>query len=261
MIHRFYNYIAILICLTGLSASQPVAPEKLDLYLLIGQSNMAGRGSLPAEGAKTAPGIWVINAENEWVPAKDPLHYDWLKGVGVGPGLAFAQEIQKLSPRKEIGLIPCAVGGTSINEWVPGVKPKHTEILPYDAMLARVQEAQKYGKIKAILWHQGEQDSNPTEVKLYEEKLEKFFIRLRKDLNAPKTPILIGTLADFYVKDFSEAGTINEIMARYVNSHKNTYLISSKGLTHKGDKVHFSSEAAEELGRRYAQALIQRKNQ
>lgn len=259
MIRRFYNYIAVLACLTGLSASRPAAPEKLDLYLLIGQSNMAGRGPLPVEGAQTAPGIWVIDAQNEWVPAKDPLHYDWLKGVGVGPGLAFAKEIQKLNSGKEIGLIPCAVGGTSINEWVPGVKPKHTEILPYDAMLARVREAQKRGKIKAILWHQGEQDSNPTEVKLYEEKLEQFFIRLRKDLNAPKTPILIGTLADFYVRDFPEAGTINELMARYVSTHRNTYLVSSQGLKDKGDKVHFSSEAAEELGLRYAQALIHKK--
>jgi len=35
---------------------------------------------------------------------------------------------------------------------------------------------------------------------------------------------------------------------------KNTAFVSSDGLDHKGDQVHFSAESYRELGRRYARA-------
>jgi hypothetical protein len=34
-------------------------------------------------------------------------------------------------------------------------------------------------------------------------------------------------------------------------------VVSSSGLTHKGDQLHFDSPSLRELGRRYAQALIE----
>lgn len=250
------NFV-LAIGISAIGMGNSIAPKKMDLYLLIGQSNMAGRGPLSPTASDTNPGIWVINAQNEWVAAADPLHYDYAKAVGVGPGLEFAREMKRYNPKKSIGLIPCAVGGTSINEWAPGIQPKHTDIYPYDAMIQRVKEARKHGKIKAILWHQGEQDSNPKGVVNYEQKLEAFFSRLRKDIGASDTPILIAAIGDFYVRDFPDAGTINAFMKHYAESHPHVSFVSSAGLTDKGDKVHFNSESARELGRRYANALIQ----
>ncbi|WP_215238998.1 sialate O-acetylesterase [Dyadobacter helix] len=119
-----------------------------------------------------------------------------------------------------------------------------------------MKAAQKYGTIRAILWHQGEQDSNPEAVKSYEQKLAAFFQRLRKDLHTPDTPILIGTLADFYIPANPEAATINQIIRQYVATKPNVYLVSATGLTDKGDAVHFDTPSACELGRRYAQALL-----
>ena len=41
---------------------------------------------------------------------------------GVGPGLIFAKELLSLqhSAGDEIGLVPCAIGATSMDEWLPG---------------------------------------------------------------------------------------------------------------------------------------------
>lgn len=231
------------------------APGKMDLYLLIGQSNMAGRGVVTASDQLVTPGVWVINAANEWIPAVDPLHYDKPTAVGVGPGLEFARQVHKRNPKRDIGIIPCAIGGSRITDWDPGVKHDQTGIYPYDAMLARVKEAMKHGRLKAILWHQGEGDSSPERVALYEQRLEAFFKRLRKDIGAKKVPIILGTLGDFYEKKNPSAVQINKIILNFPAKHPHFSVATSVGLNHKGDTTHFDAESAREFGRRYAEAL------
>ena len=227
----------------------------MDLFLLIGQSNMAGRGPLDAASETTHPNIWVLDAQNEWVVAKDPLHFDKPAVVGVGPGLAFAGRWLELNPESTLGLIPCAVGGSGIADWEPGQKHAQTGIYAYDAMLQRMRIAQQRGRIKAILWHQGESDSNPAGNKVYEEKLSAFFARLRRDLDASDTAIIIGTLGDFIVKKNSNASPINQIITNFPQNHPNVHVVSSAGLSHKGDTTHFDTPSARELGKRYAQKL------
>jgi len=233
-------------------------PDKMDLYLLIGQSNMAGRGTTDAASQPNSPKIWTINRQNEWKTAADPLHQDKPAVVGVGPGLTFAQEILKKHPGSPIGLIPCAVGGSGIDDWQPGAKHEQTGIYAYDEMLARVKEAQKRGTIKGIIWHQGESDSSPEKKDAYAAKLADFFKRLRRDTHTENVPLVVGTLGDFYVAKNPEAAVINQIVADYARSQKLVSLASASGLTHKGDDTHFDTTSARELGRRYAEAFLKK---
>lgn len=235
-------------------------PDRMDLYLLIGQSNMAGRGATDAASRPDSPKIWAINRHNEWKIAADPLHEDKPAVVGVGPGLTFAQEILKQNPDRPIGLITCAVGGSSIDDWQPGAKHEQTGIYAYDEMLARVKEAQKRGTIKGIIWHQGESDSSPEKKDHYQAKLEDFFRRLRKDTHTENVPVVVGTLGDFYVAKTPAAAFINTVIADYAKSNKLVYLASASGLTHKGDDTHFDTPSARELGRRYAEAFLTKKD-
>ena len=48
----------------------------LHLYLLIGQSNMAGRGEVAKEDRTPHPRVLKLDKKDEWVPAVDPLHFD-----------------------------------------------------------------------------------------------------------------------------------------------------------------------------------------
>ncbi len=237
------------------TVSKKPASEQLDLFLLIGQSNMAGRGPLDAAPKAANPSIWVVNADNEWVVARDPLHFDKPAVVGVGPGLAFAERWLELNPKAKIGLIPCAVGGSGIDDWQPGQKHAQTGIHAYDAMLQRVRFAQQKGRIKAILWHQGESDSNPAGNKVYAQKLDEFLTRLRRDLDAPDTPVILGTLGDFIVEKNPDALPINLIIDSFPENHPNVYVVSSSNLNHKGDVTHFDTPSARELGKRYAEIL------
>ena len=99
---------------SGESAAPPL-PGKDDfhLFLLAGQSNMAGRGAIEAEDQVPHPRVLALNAAGEWVPAVAPLHWD--KSVaGVGLGRSFGIALAEAEPDITIGLIPAACGGSPI---------------------------------------------------------------------------------------------------------------------------------------------------
>src|SRR5690348_16969070 len=89
-----------------------LAQQKIDsnfhLYLLIGQSNMAGRGQVDEESKVINPQILMLDSLNKWLPATDPVHFDKPSIVGVGPAISFAKNLLGDNKKIRIGLIPCA---------------------------------------------------------------------------------------------------------------------------------------------------------
>src|ERR1700733_9583755 len=59
--------------------------ENFHLFLLVGQSNMAGRGDIEAEDKQIHPRVLMFSKDDTWRPAVDPLHFD-IPTAGVGPG-------------------------------------------------------------------------------------------------------------------------------------------------------------------------------
>jgi len=252
-IHRLLFLPAFLLLLLGgatcYGQSSPQADTHFHIYLLTGQSNMAGRAALDAESAEIDPQIFMLDKENNWVPAKDPLHFDKPAVVGVGPGIAFAKEMLKGEKGVKIGLVPCAVGGSPISVWAPDsvyLAPFH----PYDDAIHRVRIAMKRGVLKGILWHQGESDNNPESVGTYMEKLKTLIGRFRSDLGMPDLPFVAGEIGYF-----TKNPLINPIIDGLSAQLPHTAVVSAKGLTDKGDQTHFDTRSARELGRRYAQAM------
>ena len=163
----------------------------MKLFLLIGQSNMAGRGKVEAQDQVENPHVFMLTKDLQWVPAKDPLHFD-KRTAGVGPGSQFAREISKADPAATIGLIPCAVGGTSLDQWQPGGAL-------YNAAVVRTRAAMQQGALAGILWHQGEADSgDPNKVASYAQRFATMIGRLRKDLAAEQVPVVMGELIHGY---------------------------------------------------------------
>ena len=236
----------------GICQGQTVTVDpKFEIYILMGQSNMAGRGKVTDEYKAVDPRVLMLNRANEWVTAAHPLHFD--KTVaGVGPGLSFGIAMAEASPGKKIGLIPCAVGGTSINKWVPGAYDPATNTHPWDDAEKRIREGMKYGVIKGVIWHQGEGDSNPDSAKVYLDKLEKLISRVRREVGKKRLPFVAGELGRY--KDGYR--TINEVIVNLPKKVSRTAVVSSEGLVHNGDGTHFDSPSADEFGKRYAKAMI-----
>jgi len=230
--------------------------EGYHLFLLIGQSNMAGRGVVAEADQSVHPNIMTLNREDQWVSAVDPIHFD--KPIaGVGPGRSFALAVSANNPSITIGLIPGAVGGSPISSWEPGALDEATHTHPYDDALRRAKKAMEAGTLKAILWHQGESDSNEALAPEYKEHLIRLIRRLREEFGDAELPFFIGQLGNFSEKPWDQwQSQVNEAHLEVAQEIGGVHFVSSEGLGHKGDTLHFSAAAERELGRRYAQRYI-----
>ena len=100
------------------------AAADIHSFLLVGQSNMAGRGDLTKENAITAPDCFMLRM-GRWQEMSEPINVDRAVVEGAVPrsganlAASFAAQLQKETGAK-IGLIPCADGGTRISQWQPG---------------------------------------------------------------------------------------------------------------------------------------------
>lgn len=231
------------------------AKDKFHLFLLIGQSNMAGRGVVSQADRQPHSRILMFTKDNAWEPATDPMHFDKPKIVGVGLGRTFGMRIAEANPGVTVGLIPCAVGGSPISSWEPGGYHEQTKSHPYDEAFRRARIALKSGRLAGILWHQGESDSSPGKAEVYEEKLHAMIARFRKKLGAPNVPFVAGQMGQFPERPWNQSKIIVD------NAHRNlpgkipnTTFVRSDGLKHKGDEVHFDSASYREFGERYVEA-------
>ncbi len=246
-------FCLLLMCeLNNFVFAQDSINKTYDMYLLIGQSNMAGRGPLTEAYEHLGnEKVLMLTKANIWVQAKHPLHFDKPTVAGVGPGLSFGLEMAKNNRGKTIGLIPCAVGGTSINVWQPGGYDKATNTHPYDDMLVRLKEAQKWGTIKGVLWLQGESDSSPEKAKDYLQKLKVLIERIRTETGNNSLPFVAGELGRYN----PQYENINVLLKKLPKLVKHTAVACSKDLVDKGDKTHFDAASATEYGKRFAKKM------
>lgn len=238
----------------GAQPSQTPPPDRFHLFLLVGQSNMAGRGDVTADDQRPHPRVLMLSQEGQWVPAVEPMHFD--KPVaGVGPGRAFGIALADASPDITIGLIPAAVGGSPIDAWRPGAYYEPTASHPWDDALRRAQRAMRDGTLQGILWHQGESDATADLAPAYASKLHDLVVRWRAALHAPDVPFIVGQLGRFADRPWH---AFKEDVDRAHRALPATVplaaFVSADGLGHGGDGVHFDAESARVLGRRYAEA-------
>lgn len=227
------------------------ASRQYELYLLIGQSNMAGRGKTTAADRKPHPRVFKFSKRNAWVPATAPLHFDKPRIAGVGPGDGFGRAMAEAEPQAKIGLVPCAVGGTPLRRWVKGGDL-------YENAVKRARSAMKQGTLKGVIWHQGESDSRSEKTAgTYAKRLAAMIGDLRKDLNSPQLPFVAGELGRFLNrKRLPHWESVNAAINSLPKTVPHVAVVDSKGLKAKKDGVHFDAESAREFGRRYAAAML-----
>ncbi len=257
-------YIAITLLmlgnLTGYSESVDIPDkESFHIFLLAGQSNMAGRGKIEDQDKVPHSRLLSLDKSKSWIPAIAPIHFD--KSVA---GICLAQTfgLALLASDKDItiGLVPCACGGSPISTWTPDAYWKQTKSNPYDDAMERTKHALKSGVLKGILWHQGESDCKPELAKVYEKELINVIRRFRKDLDAPDVPFIIGQMGMFKENPWTaEKSIVDQAHKSIAAKMKNVYFVSAEGLTCKNDHIHFNAPSLREFGRRYAEAYLNRR--
>ncbi len=225
-------------------------------FLLIGQSNMAGRGFLNQVAPIHDEKIKMLR-NGRWQVMSEPINYD-RPFSGVGPAASFAMAWRGKNPDEEIGLIPCADGGSSLSEWMPG------EAL-FDHAVMQAKLAKRISRIDGILWHQGETDCPVECVAVYEEKLEKMLGTLREELNLPDVPFLIGGLGE-YLPDctahdyYTNAPELTAHLTHFADTHENCFFVTAAGLSPNPDMLHFNAASQRKFGYRYFMAFYRKRS-
>ena len=244
------------LCSFAIEADDLPAKADFHIFLLAGQSNMAGRGNIEPHHQKIHPRVLVLDQNGNWIPAQHPLHWDKPRLVGVGLGKSFAESLVEADPDVTIGLVPAACGGSPISAWLPGAFFEPTKSHPYDDAINRAHQALKDGTLKGILWHQGEADSKADRAAHYQQKLEELIRRFRDDLGAPDVPFLIGQLGRFPPNPWDEyKELVDQAQQAIASADPRSAFIPSTDLTAR-DRNHFDADSYVEFGRRYAKAYL-----
>ncbi len=237
--------------------SEILSSSSKNCFLLLGQSNMYGCGTIDREALNTDDRIQVYR-DGKWETARQPLQ-KWDCKIypegGGSMGISFARRLLQEFPKAPINLVPCALGGSPIEQWLPGGQC-------YQNATTIAKEAVCKGELRAILWHQGESNSSEEDnAKKYFFNFKEVVESFRKDLNSENLPFIVGQLGEFMKDnhDFKYSHIVNEALRKACHQFPRMGFVSSEGLIDedRNDKLHFGMKSLNEYGRRYAEKFVQ----
>lgn len=211
-----------------------------EIYLCIGQSNMAGwTHPLPSDTGSTAYLFTGIG----WEKADGALNrYSTISTEGaIGLTNSFGKEMALRNHKRlvEVGLVVNAKKATTIEQW------RYDGLI--DSAIVRTHQALRANprnKLKGILWHQGE--SNAVHYSNYMTDLEWIADTLQQEFG--NVPFVLGQLSEYALFD-----SINKILLSAPN-YFDCRVVINDGLNTL-DGYHFDNPSAKELGIRYANAI------
>lgn len=224
--------------------------ENLWVFILAGQSNMAGRGLVEPQDTIPNPRVLTINQEGEIIIAKSPLHFYEPRRTGLDLGHRFGNVMAEHLPDSvSVLVVPTAVGGTPISLWIEDHEFRGVRLLTNFREMTDL--AGSVGTIKGVLWHQGESDSNEEGIPLYKGRMTELFSKFREFAGEDELPIVVGELG-LHDKNAENRGRINQIIHDYAAGDPWSAVVTTTDLSHVGDSTHFNSEALRTMGERYA---------
>jgi hypothetical protein len=252
------------------------------VYILAGQSNMAGRGDgaeVPADilssvegvsyhyvcsfGADRGPPFSEGGAYHSdgWDTTRPCRKHPSTPGPHFGPELSFAATLGREVPEHPIAIIKHGRGGSILaTDWV-GELPDQRRF--GDAMMAQVREAlrdlENSGDryvVKGFVWMQGEGDTTRREyAESYHENFSIVLARLRRELEDPQLPVVIGRIGDGSKNPkMVHTETVRRAQEAIAEEDPHIAWVDTDDLP-LGDFVHYSSAGQLTLGERFATAM------
>lgn len=222
---------------------------KLDIYMALGQSNMAGRGYLTAEDYAPVEDVYLLTPAGGLELASNPMNkYSSIrKDLSVqqmSPSYSFAKKIRD-EAGVTVGIMQNARGGTTIEQWTKGSADGF-----YEEAVRRAKEIRRFGEIKGLIWHQGE--GNASDPDGYKAKLLKMVTDFRTDLGIPDLLVVVGQIAQW------RSAAFNAMIETVPTFVPNSDWVSSVGLTPLIDTSdpHFDRASNILIGERYADKVL-----
>ncbi len=227
------KHLLFAIGILGLISASVAGDGKKHLFILSGQSNMAGHR----------------------------------------PEEAFIPAVEKAFGKENVIVIQDAMGGQPIQRWYKdwkdpeGVAPEKTGDL-YDRLMSKVKpEIEGRGLASvSFFWMQGERDAKMGWADVYEKSLIGLYQQLSADLERDDMIFVIGRLSDWGVGNPGGWDQIREIQVKVADSDEKFAWVNTDdlndGQNRKGkeikDDLHYSGEGYKIFGERMAAEAIKR---
>ncbi len=239
---------------TGAGSTGSSADPVFHIFMLMGQSNMAGVATRQPSDNNTDERLKVLGGCNQpagqWNIANPPLsdcpgEKGWNLSDSVDPGIWFGKTLlEKLPEGDTIGLIGTAESGESINTFISG--GVHHQMILNKIALAKQAEN---GRFAGIIFHQGESDSGQSSwpgkvVQLYNEVKAAWGV----DYDVP-----------FILGELPQGGCCaghNTLVHQAAEQLPMGYWVSQEG-TNVMDQYHFDHASVVLMGQRYGETMIE----
>ncbi len=238
-----------------------VASDTLDLFLFAGQSNASGRGLVGEAPVYTnQPRMFLLGNDDVMKPYADPFddnanQRDSVSVETSGPGFSAAGPLlDLLATGRNIAAVPAAKGNTALADWQPGAL---TDPQLYLSMRRRAMLARNHGRLRALVWHQGENDALGTTQGDYQAALSQLIARFRADLEDALFPVVIVGLHDMPGSgSYPTWDAIRTAQQNVAASLPKTAFVDARGCgVIAGDAVHLSTAGMVTLAGRIKTAL------
>lgn len=225
-----------------------------DIYVTSGQSNMTGYGR---DNAFDPPvlGVHMFANNGSWRIAAHPLA-DAIDSVfgycenatGSSPALSFARNLKERLG-VPIGIIPAAVGGTSLSQWDP-----NEDGGCYNAMRQRLERT---GDFKGLIWFQGCTDANEALAPTYFDRFVQTVGAWDKELGPhPVVTVQLNRWMGSKTEDNDKWwGMVRDAQRRAALELKEVYTVPAIDLP-VTDGIHDSSGANVLIGERLANTAL-----
>jgi hypothetical protein len=228
----------------------------INSFLMAGQSNMAGRGYLKDVKQIYDEQIKML-VNGRWQTMTEPINPD-RPTSGIGLAASFAGAWRLKNDHEQIGLIPCADGGSSLDDWAVGG-------VLFENAVFQAKLAQRTSILSGILWHQGENDSFAGRSAFYYDKLSVIVDAFRRELDAPEIAFIAGGIGGFlsggrYGKYFTEYNQVNQALQKLADTMPDCYFVTAAGLTGNQDGLHFDAVSQRKFGIRYFESFFKKKS-
>lgn len=178
------------------------------------------------------------------------------KPANYGFSLFFAKLYKEkcLEKGHKLLLLSTAIGGTSFccNHWGKGEPLSENAIL----MAQEALMVNPNNRIKCVLWHQGESDSDVDLPENYYYNKLKVLVEDFRGAISDDLIFIFGDMQQDWKKTMPNSYITSDATKRIVSELRNTAFVESGGLAgNVNDIIHFSKASQEELGKRYFSAF------
>lgn len=261
MIHNVSRGMLILtavFCMLGAKAVWAEDGKKIKVFVLAGQSNMAGLAKatelLPPYD-KPISGIKAWHYGTKTWETFSPKVFDLGNKGSFGPDISFGHAMASEFPGEDIRLIKGAMSGTNLyKQWAPSEGGTYKWFMT--VVKPAIADLNKKGleyEIAGMLWLQGESDAAEGKGESYETNLTAFIAHMRGEFKTPKMPFIIARVRDYFGGASGQAEIVRKAQINVAQNTENVAWFDTDDCSMmEHPKGHYDAAGLIEIGKRFA---------